>query len=283
MTSSKNMLLYKHKENIILLFFFFFFFFAAGTGVYDKKDRLMVRKILEESKIPLYHQIKEDLRTRIEEGEWLPGKLIPPEKELCAEYKVSKITVLEAIKGLVREGLLKRKQGKGTFVAEPKLEQSLNRFYSFTESIRQKEFELERRILGVENMEADKHMAKHLGIKKGEKITEIVRLRLVNGEPLYLETIIIPVKLCPNLHLKDIGSKSLNDILRNEYKISLIKAKECFEPIIIDDYEAQILGVKNGVPALLLEHTTYTTKNQIVLFSKGIVRGDRCRYYTELE
>jgi len=75
----------------------------------------MVRKISKESKIPLYHQIKEDLRARIEEGEWLPGKLIPAEKELCAEYKVSKITVLEAIKGLVGEGLLKRKQGKGTF------------------------------------------------------------------------------------------------------------------------------------------------------------------------
>jgi len=271
------MLLYKYKENIIILFF------THITGVYDKKDRLMVRKVFEESKIPLYHQIKEDLRARIEEGEWLPGKLIPPEKELCAEYKVSKITVLEAIRGLVREGLLKRKQGKGTFVAEPKLEQSLNRFYSFTESIRQKGFELERRILKVENIEADKHIAKHLGIKKGEKITEIERLRLVNGEPLYLETIMIPVKLCPNLHLKDIGSKSLNDILRNEYKIPLIKGRECFEPINVDDYEAQMLGVKDGVPALLLEHTTYTTKNQVVLFSKGIIRGDRCRYYTELE
>ncbi len=105
----------------------------------------------------------------------------------------------------------------------------------------------------------------------------------MNGEPLYLETIVIPVKLCPDLHLKDIGSKSLNDILRNEYKIPLIKGRECFEPIVIDDYEAQMLGVKDGVPALLLEHTTYTTKNQVVLFSKGIIRGDRCRYYTELE
>jgi len=75
----------------------------------------------------------------------------------------------------------------------------------------------------------------------------------------------------------------LNDILRNEYEIPLIKAKECFESIIIDDYEAQMLGVKDGAPALLLEHTTYTAKNQTVLFSKGIIRGDRCRYYTELE
>lgn len=271
------MLLYKHKENIIILFF------AHATGVYDKRERPIVRKIYKESKIPLYHQIKEDLRARIEEGEWLPGKLIPPEKELCDEYEVSKITVLEAIKGLVGEGLLYRKQGKGTFVAEPKLEQSLNRFYSFTESIRQKGFELDRRILKVEIIEADKHVAKHLDIKKGEKITEIERLRLVNGEPLYLETIMIPVKLCPNLHLKDIGSKSLNDILRNEYKIPLIRGRECFEPIVIDDYEAQMLGVKDGVPALLLEHTTYTTKNRVVLFSKGIMRGDRCRYYTELE
>lgn len=277
MTNLKDMLLYKYKKYIIILFFLHL------TGVYDKKERLMVRRILKESKIPLYHQIKGDLKARIEEGEWLPGKLIPPEKELCAEYKVSKITALEAIKSLVREGLLKRKQGKGTFVAEPKLEQSLNRFYSFTESIRQKGLKLEQRILKVEIIETDKHIAKHLGIKKGEKITEIERLRLVNGEPLYLETIMIPVKLCPNLHLKDIGSKSLNDVLRNEYKIPLIRGRECFEPVIINDYEAQMLGVKDGVPALLLEHTTYTTKNQVVLFSKGIIRGDRCRYYTELE
>lgn len=243
----------------------------------------MVGRIYKESKIPLYHQIKEDLKAHIEGGEWLPGELIPAEKELCAEYEVSKITVLEAIKGLVGEGLLRRKQGKGTFVAEAKLEQSLNRFYSFTESIRQKGLKLEQRILKVEIIKADKHIAKHLGIKKGEKITEMERLRLVNGEPLYLETIMIPVKLCPNLHLKDVGYKSLNDILKNEYKIPLIRGRECFEPIIIDDYEAQMLGVENGAPALLLEHTTYTTKNQVVLFSKGIVRGDRCRYYTELE
>lgn len=258
-------------------------FLRDTVDLYKKQERSVPRKILKGSKIPLYHQIKEDLRARIEEGEWLPGELVPPEKELCAEYKVSKITVLEAIKGLVGEGLLYRKQGKGTFVAKPKLEQSLNRFYSFTESMRQKGIEPERRILKVEIIKADKHAAKHLGIKRGEEITEIVRLRLVNGEPLYLETIILPVKLCPNLHLKDMGSKPLNEILRNEYKIPLIKAKECFEPIIIDDYEAQMLGVKNGAPALLLEHTTYTTKNQTVLFSKGIIRGDRCRYYTELE
>lgn len=271
------MLLYKHKEDIIILSF------TDVIGVYDKEERSMVRKILEESKIPLYHQIKEDLRARIEEGEWLPGNLIPTDRELCTEYEVSKITVMEAIKGLVGEGLLYRKQGKGTFVAKPKLEQSLNRFYSFTESIRQKGFKLEQRVLKVEIIKTDKHAAKHLEIKRGERITEIIRLRLVGGEPFYLETIMISVKLCPNLHLEDIGSKSLNDILRNEYKIPLIRGRECFEPIIIDDYEAQMLGVKDGVPALLLEHTTYTTKNQIVLFSKGIIRGDRCRYYTELE
>ncbi len=268
------MLTYKIDYDIIL---------SWRKDVYEKKERSVPRKVLKDSKIPLYHQIREDLRARIEEGEWLSGELIPAEKELCAEYKVSKITVLEAIKGLVREGLLYRKQGKGTFMAKPKLEQSLNRFYSFTESMRQKGLEPEQRILKVKFTEADKHSAKHLRIRKGEKITEIERLRLVNGEPFYLETIMIPVKLCPNLHLKDISSKPLNDILRNEYKIPLIRAKECFEPIIVDSYEAQMLGVKDGAPALLLEHTTYTTKNQTVLFSKGIIRGDRCRYYTELE
>ncbi len=233
--------------------------------------------------IPLYIRIRDDLRIRIEEGEWAPGMLIPPEKALLEEYGVSRITVLEAIKSLVREGLLYRKQGKGTFVAKPKILQSLNRFYGIAESLGKKGLALKRRILRAEIVKTNRHTAKCLGIKQGEYATEVVRLSLVDDDPFYVETIEVSLKLCPNFHSKNIESESMHNVLTNEYNIHLIKARECFEPIVIDDYEARILEVKRGTPALLLEHTTYTTKNRVVYFSKAIMRGDRCRYYTELE
>ena len=159
----------------------------------------------------------------------------------------------------------------------------LNRFYGITESLRKKGLTLKRKIVRAEIVKTDRHTAKRLGTKEGEYATEVVRLSLVDDDPFYVETIVVSLKLCPNFHSKNIESKSLHDVLTNEYNIHLIKARECFEPIIIDDYEAQILEVKRGAPALLLEHTTYTTKNQVVYFSKAIMKGDRCRYYTELE
>ncbi|MBI3962513.1 MAG: GntR family transcriptional regulator, partial [Deinococcus sp.] len=88
-----------------------------------------------DSVIPLYYQLKELLRERIEAGEWEPGNQIPTEEELCERYKVSRITVREAIQGLVSEGLLYRQQGRGTFVAKAKIQQGLQRLTSFTEDM----------------------------------------------------------------------------------------------------------------------------------------------------
>ena len=244
--------------------------------------RRPARKLYRSSSVPLYCQIREDLRSRIEEGDWLPGQAIPIGKELCAEYNTSKITVTEAIKGLVRAGLLYRRRGKGTFVKSPRLLQSLERFYSFTETVRQQGLRLECRIMRVEVQKCDERQASYLGIQVDERITVIERLRVVDSEPLYLETIMIPTNLCSNLYLKDLSNRPLNDILRDDYGIPLIKAKECFEPVIVDNYEAQMLGISPGMPALLIEHTTYMQNNLIVLFSKGLMRGDRCKYYTEL-
>ena len=243
----------------------------------------MPTKTGDDRSIPLYIRIKNDLRMRIEEGEWNPDTRIPSEASLSKEFGVSRITVLEALKGLVGEGLVYRKQGKGTFVAKPRLSQSLNRFYGLSDSLREKGIDLKRRILRAELQKANRLTARRLGIREGDQITEFVRLSLVDDEPFYLETITVPFELCPNLHLKDIAANSLNQVLTTEYKIPLVKAKECFEPIILSGYETQILGVADGTPALLLEHTTYTVKNNVVYFSTAIMRGDRCRYYTELE
>ena len=84
------------------------------------------------SGVPLYLQIKEHLLAKIDAGTWPEEAMIPTESELCEEYDVSKITVREAIKLLVRDGRLSRIPGKGTFISRQKIEQKLNRFFSFT-------------------------------------------------------------------------------------------------------------------------------------------------------
>ncbi len=81
---------------------------------------------------PLYHQLKEALLAQIRSGELMPGMSIPSERTLMATYSVSRSTVREAVQALVHAGFLRTSQRRGTFVVEPKLEQDLAHFYSFS-------------------------------------------------------------------------------------------------------------------------------------------------------
>src|SRR5579875_2995284 len=94
-----------------------------------------------DSIIPLYHQLKGILRDKIESGVWKPDELIDSEHQLMSQYNVSRNTVKRAIEDLVQEGLLRRVQGKGTFVSFPKIEHSLSGFYSFSKVMKSKGIE----------------------------------------------------------------------------------------------------------------------------------------------
>jgi len=242
-----------------------------------------VVKFQRKSGIPLYLQIKEHLLAKIDAGAWPEEAMIPTESELCAQYGVSKITVREAIKLLVRDGRLSRVPGKGTFITPQKIEQKLNRFFSFTRWAKQNGLEPASRILKVETLPCDVHIARHLEIPEGEPVTRIERLRLGNNEPLMLEVIWVPAGLCPDLHLQDLSNVPLNDILLSSYGIVLTKARESIEPQTADDYVSQLLSIEKEVLLLHVEHTAYTTGGKIVYFVTSSYRGDRVKFSIELE
>jgi len=232
--------------------------------------------------IPLYLQVKENLLQKIDAGTWAEESLIPTESELCEEYGVSKITVREAIRILVRDGRLSRKPGKGTFVTRPKIEQQLNRFFSFTKWALQNDLRPASRILRVEAVACHRHIARHLGIPEGEQVCRIERLRLGNGEPLTLEVIWVPCGLCPDLHLHDLANVPLNDILQNEYGIQLVRATESIEAATADEYLARQLAIEKDVVMLHVEHTAFTRGGRIVYFVTTSYRGDRVKFSIEL-
>jgi len=232
---------------------------------------------------PLYIQIQEHLLENIEEGIWPEESMIPTEAELCREYDVSNITVREAIKLLVMEGMLSRTAGKGTFVTKRKLEQKLNRFFSFTRWADQNGLKPASRILRVETMESDSHIARHLNRAVGSPVTRIERLRLGDDEPLMLEVIWIAADLCPDIHLKDLSNIPLNDIISDDYHLPLVRAVESIEPRLADESVSKLFGINKEVLLLYVEHTAYTTKDRIVYFVSSTYRGDRVKFTIELE
>jgi len=242
----------------------------------------MINEFKREIGTPLYLQIKNHLTQKIENSFWPEESMIPTENELCKEYGVSKITIREAIKLLVKDGKLVRTAGKGTFVMRQKLEQKLNRFFSFSNWAKQNGLVPASRILRVETTDCDKHIAGHLCISEKSKVVKIERMRLGDEEPLMLETIWLPEALFPDLHLKDLSNIPLNTILAEEYETLIVKAVESIEPGLTDEYIAKLLGVEKDMPILHVEHSAFTVSEKIIYFVSSYYRGDRVKFTIEL-
>ncbi len=232
--------------------------------------------------IPLYYRIKQILRERIESDEWPTGFMVPSERDLCSEFGVSRVTIRQAMAGLINEGLLRTEQGRGTFVCRPKVAQGLLKFYSFSEDMRLKGLNPKSKVVSVEVVRPTRSIARHLRLEQNDEVVKLTRLRIADGEPFILETSWLPRSKCPGIELEDLDSANLYDTLTVKYGLRLAKATETFEPVLVDEYEAGKLEVKPGSAALLLERVTYDSNGQPVEFCKGLVRGDRCRYYVEL-
>ncbi|MBM3122927.1 MAG: GntR family transcriptional regulator, partial [Chloroflexi bacterium] len=143
-----------------------------------------------ETPLPLYYQIREQLRARILRGELKPGDLLPGEIQLAAETGVSRMTARQALSQLASEGLVVRQRGRGTFVAAPKTTltglESLD--LNYTRMMERAGIQASTRILRQENQPASDEAAGQLGLPPGEPVVHLVRLRLAANEILAVET-----------------------------------------------------------------------------------------------
>lgn len=237
------------------------------------------------SHVPMYHQVKEWLREKILSGEFAPGDKIASEKELQELLHVSRATTKQAISILVNEGLLYRRQGKGTFVSTPKVEQNINKLYSFSIDMAIAGMNPSTKIISIEKvLNVKKSVIRELQLCENECCIKLVRLRLANNVPLILETTYLPEKIFPNIENEDFDNNTLYKMMSQKYNIVIKRAKESFEPTLTDEYESKMLELnKKGLPALLVERTSYNSAGIGVEYTVSIVRGDKCKYCVEME
>ncbi|GAB4439881.1 MAG: phosphonate metabolism transcriptional regulator PhnF [Anaerolineae bacterium] len=231
------------------------------------------------SPIPLYYQIRENLRDLIVSGRYAPGDAIPAERELSDVYNVNRLTVRRAVNELVSEGLLWRQQGVGTFVAAPKIVQTQPVLLGFTDRMLQSGHRPTSRVILQEEAPATGAVAKALHLTPNAPVVKLVRLRLADDEPIMLETSFMPQAVCPDLAAQDMVNQSLYRVLAERYGVQIVEAEEVVEPVALTDYEAELLGAQKGQPALLIEVTAFTYNGRPVEFGKSLVRGDKSRYH----
>src|SRR5690606_34395641 len=148
---------------------------------------------------PLYLQVREHMKSRIESGEWTEGSLIPPELELAKHYRVSRVTMRTAIKALVDEGILARKAGYGTTVALNK--QSMLNFtlvQSFSNEMKEMGFQPKTLKAELKMIEADVILASIFKINVGDRLYNLRRVRGTVSPILYSDTYLLPVVEIPN-------------------------------------------------------------------------------------
>ncbi|MBO0802929.1 MAG: GntR family transcriptional regulator [Nocardiopsaceae bacterium] len=230
-------------------------------------------------RLPKYYQVKKQLLDLT--ASMSPGSPVPPERELAKSYGTSRTTVRQALAELVVEGRLLRMQGKGTFVAKPKVAQSLE-LASYTEGLREHGLHPRTKILEIGYVTADEHLAGLLGIRPGARTLRIHRLRLADGEPMSIDTSHLPAKRFPGLRRQLERHSSLYEALHTCYGIQPTEAEETIETVLADPHDAQLLGVDPGLPLLLLSRHAIDSTGQAVEYAQSWYRGDRYKFTTRL-
>jgi len=228
-----------------------------------------------------YVQIEEELAERIRTGMLRPGDRIPPERELAEQMQVSRMTVRQALGRLADRGLLVRERGRGTFVSEPKLVQSLSRLNGFYDQMVSQGILPSSRLLSGEQILASAAVAQVLDLRIAEPLFKVVRLRLGGGVPLALETSFFPARLVPGLLDYDLERHSIYRLMER-YDARPIRATQSLEPVPARDLEAEALEVPPGSPLMLVERIAWDAQDRPVEYAKDIYRGDRSRFVAEL-
>lgn len=229
---------------------------------------------------PLYYQLKEIIREKINSNEYKVNDIIPSETELCNKYNVSRITVRKAILDLVQEGILYRGRGLGTFVSAPLETSNLKGVQGFTEEILKLNQRPSAKLLECKIIKPTMHVSEKLNISKDDSVVMIKRLRFVDGEPCFIESLYIPNSKVYGIEKEDLES-SIYSTLNDKFKLEIVKAIEVLEPVILDEFESKMLKVKPISAGLRVERIAYINENEIIEYSIHIVRGDKCKYSIE--
>ncbi|MBR6965911.1 MAG: GntR family transcriptional regulator [Clostridia bacterium] len=231
-----------------------------------------MKKLQSESSSPLYDQLMRRLAEDIEQGIYPVGSRILPEHELETLYNVSRVTVRRALAELTSEGLLERKQGKGTFVSTPRISQDLKSIHSFHDACKQNGFQGGTIVIHVKETEADLSDLAELDLRQGSRVVETLRVRTADGDPVVLEKnhFSMAYAYLENENL----SGSLYGILR-DYGIEPKQASHDISMAFASADQAKLLNVEPGAPLMRLHEVVYDQKGRPLHNSLQLIRGDR--------
>lgn len=223
------------------------------------------------SPIPLYFQVSRRIEEAINHGELLPGERLPNEIAFAESLRISRPTMRRALDELVEKGLLHRKQGVGTRVADAEIRRRVA-LTSLYEDLTAAGRSPRTRVLRLDPHCVDRHAARMLGRASDEPLLHCQRLRLADGRPLAIMRNWLPSRL-NDITAQDLEAYGLYQLLTQRNAEPAV-ARQRITAQSAGAAEAKLLGIKPNAPLISMQRTAFDKAGQAVEFADHLYRAD---------
>lgn len=230
---------------------------------------------------PLYLQLKNSIKGYIDSGVIQSNEKLPSEAQLCEKYKVSRITVRNALAELEEEGYLIKKQGKGAYATKPRLFRPLEDTIGFSASCKAAGKECTSIVLKKELHPLDDRMKEILQLEEDDQVVYIQRLRYADGEPLMLENNYYSYKKFGFLMEEALGG-SLYELLKRKVDVDCDRSLKTIITVTSANYEqAKLLQISIGAPLFVMDTVGGDTNNQPVHYGLQYIVGEKYSFVSK--
>ncbi len=232
--------------------------------------------------IPLYFQFKNILLDMMKEGKLQPGDMIPTEFELCDIFGISRTTVRQALTELVNESKFYRVKGRGTFVAQDKINQDfIKKIESFKSEMERKGYIPSSKVIAFEVIEAPVEVAVALNIPVNTDVIFLKRLRFADNEPIVVTQTYLPYNLCKSVLDYDMNKSSLYQILSKNINTKIYKVVRNIEAVVPTKEDCELLDITKTTAIQLFHYTGYNKFDSPIEYTMARYRGDKSIFTIE--
>lgn len=229
-------------------------------------------------KSPLYIQLREVIRNKIEDGEFPVGTAIPSEAQLAETYNLNPLSVRSALSALKYEGLLRSVQGKGVFVNGPKTERDLETLGGYRQTMDERSIDAHTRVLIKALRPAGPYYARLLDLAEDDQVWFTRRIDYIDKEPVALEEIYIPEKLLPSYGDVDIELFSIYDIFTWNGLLPT-DADQTLRVLFLEPSRAKLINLSSDQAVMELSNLTRDAQGRKIEFARNYVRPDKTDFF----
>ncbi|MFC6164010.1 GntR family transcriptional regulator [Lactiplantibacillus dongliensis] len=229
---------------------------------------------------PIYIQIHNQIKQAIEAGRWAVGDRIPSERELAGQFDVSRMTLRQAIQTLVDEGILERRVGAGTFVANQKVQEKMSGVTSFTDLMLAQGKVPSSKTISYHVTSPSLSESEKLSLKPNEQVLRMERIRYGDDVPICFEVATVPERLVKQF-TKDEVTSSLYRTLEEKAGLVPGKAQQTVSAMSASERIAEYLSVRRGDALLRLRQISYLQTGDPFEYVRTQYVGNRFEFYLE--